>query len=108
MGACVAVGVAVGVAVTVAVGVGVACTTTWQAENSDVLLFGSVAVAVTTCPDCTLTGKVTFIGALQLPSVIMLANPMKVCPSPLLSGSHCGLSKNSTRKLVFAALFKLP
>jgi hypothetical protein len=44
----VAVGVAVGVAVNVGVGVGVACTTTLQAENSEVLLLGSVAVAVTT------------------------------------------------------------
>ena len=48
VGVCVAVGVAVDVAVTVGVGVGVACTTTLQAENSEVLLFGSVAVAVIT------------------------------------------------------------
>ena len=44
----VAVGVAVGLAVAVGVGVGVACSTTLQVENSDVLLFGSVAVAVIT------------------------------------------------------------
>ena len=41
---------AVGEAVDVGVGVGVACTTTLQTENSEVLLFGSVAVAVTNWP----------------------------------------------------------
>ena len=101
-------GVAVDEAVAVGVGVGVACTTTLQDENSEVLLFGSVAVAVTTCPPCTLTGRVTSIVALQLASVGISLEPMKVCPSPLPSGSHCGLSKNSTRKVVLGALFKLP
>ena len=104
----VAVGVAVDVAVTVGVGVGVACTTTLHAENSEVLLFGSVAVAVTTWPDCTVTGKVTLIVALQLASVGMSLKPMKVCPSPLPNGSHCTLSKNSTRNVVLGVLFKLP
>ena len=104
----VAVAVAVGVAVTVGVGVGVPPCTTLHAENSEVLLFGSVAVAVTTCPDCTLTGSVTSIVALQLASVDISLEPMKVCPSPLPSGSHSGLSKNSTRKVVLATLFKLP
>ena len=104
----VAVGVTVGVAVTVGLGVGVPSCTTLHAENSEVLLFGSVAVAVTTCPDCTVTGKVTLIVVLQLASVGMSAEPMKVCPSPLPNGSHCELSKNSTRKLVFGMLFKLP
>jgi len=108
VGVVVAVGVAVGEAVGVGVGVGVACTTTLHAENSEVLLFGSVAVAVTTWPDCTVTGKVTLIVALQLASVGMSLKPMKVCPSPLPNGSHCTLSKNSTRKVVLAALFKLP
>ena len=104
----VAVAVAVGVAVTVGVGVGVPPCTTLQDENSEVLLFGSVAVAVTTCPPCTLTGRVTSIVALQLASVGISLEPMKICPSPLPSGSHSGLSKNSTRKLVFAVLFRLP
>ena len=108
VGVCVAVGVAVDVAVTVGVGVGVACTTTLHAENSEVLLLGSVAVAVITCPDCTVTGKVTLIVAVQLAAVGMSAEPMKVCPSPLANGSHCGLSKNSTRKVVLGALFRLP
>jgi hypothetical protein len=79
-----------------------------QPENSEVLLFGSVAVAVTTCPDCRVTDKVTLIIPLQLASVGMLAEPMKVCPSPLPSESHSVLSKNSTRKVVLSALFKLP
>jgi len=76
----VAVGVAVGEAVTVGVGVGVVCTATRHAENSEVLLLGSVAVAVTRCPDCTVTCKVISIVALQLASVGMSAEPMKVCP----------------------------
>jgi len=100
--------VAVGDPVAVAVGVGVGCPTTWQAENSEVLLLGSVAVAVITCPVRTLTGKVTLIVAIQLGAVGMLAEPMKVCPSPLPKVSHCELSKNSTRKVVLGALFKLP
>jgi hypothetical protein len=108
VGVAVTLGVAVGEAVAVGVGVGVACTTTLQDENSEVLLFGSVAVAVTTCPPCTLTGRVTSIVALQLASVGISLEPMKVCPSPLPSGSHCGLSKNSTRKVELGALFKLP
>ena len=108
VGVCVAVAVAVGVAVPVAVGVGVAPCTTLQAENSEVLLLGSVAVAVITCPACTLTGKLTLIVALQLAAVGTSAEPMKVCPSPLPNVSHCGLSKNSTRKVVLAALFKVP
>jgi len=106
--AAVAVAVAVGVAVDVGVGVGVVPTTTLHAENSEVLLLGSVAVAVTTCPDSTVTGKVTLIVALQLASVGMSAEPMKVCPSPLPEEWHWALSKNSTRKVVLGALFKLP
>ena len=108
IGVAVAVGVAVGVAVTVGVGVGVACTTTLHAENSEVLLLGSVAVAVITWPPCTTTGKVTLMVALQVASVGMSLEPMKVCPSPLPSESHCGLSKNSTRKMVLGALFNVP
>ena len=104
----VAVGVAVDEAVAVGLGVGVPCWTTVHAENSDVLLFGSVAVAVITSPDCTVTGKVTLIVALQLASVSMSAEPMKVSPSPLPNESHSALSKNSTRKVVLGALFKLP
>jgi hypothetical protein len=88
--------------------VGVACTAGLHAENSDVLLFGSVAVAVTTWPDWTFTGRLTFIGALQLPSVMMLVEPMKVCPWPKPEEWHWALSKNSTRNVVFAVLSKLP
>lgn len=106
--AAVAVAVAVGVAVDVGVGVGVVPTTTLHAENSEVLLLGSVAVDVTTCPASTVTGKVTLIVALQLASVGISAEPMKVCPSPLPNVSHTVLSKNSTRKVVLGALFKVP
>src|SRR5215813_13851058 len=107
-GVAVGVTVAVGVAVTVGVGVGVPPTTTVHAENSEVLLFGSVVVAVTTCPDSTLTGNVTFIVALQLSSVSASVEPMKVSPEPLPEGWHSGLSKNSILKEVFAAAFRLP
>ena len=102
------VAVAVGVAVTVAVGVGVPVLTFAHCENSEVLLLGSVAVAVTTCPDCTVTGKVTLNAAVQITTVGMSAEPMKVCPSPLPEEWHWALSKNSTRKVVSATLFKNP
>jgi len=104
----VAVGVAVGEAVSVGVGVGVAPTTVIQAENSEVLLLGSVAVAVTTCPDCTVTGRLTLIIALQLASVGMSLDPMKVSPWPKPEEWHWTLSKNSIRNVVFGALSKLP
>src|SRR5215472_13672895 len=70
-------GVGRGVAVGRDLGVGLTlppcALTITQAENSEVLLFGSVAVAVITWPDATITGKVTSIVALQLASVIMSA-----------------------------------
>src|SRR5215475_11364827 len=95
------------VAVAVGVGVGVPPCATVHAENSEVLLLGSVAVAVITSPDPTVTGKVTSIVALQLPSVVMSAEPTKVSPWPNPEEWHWALSKNSTRNVVFAVLFKL-
>src|SRR4029077_7991054 len=57
--------VGVGLGVPVGVGLGVPGVTDTQGENSDVSPPGSVAVAVITCPDWTLTGKVTLNGAVQ-------------------------------------------
>ena len=53
-------------------------------------------------------GRLMFMGALQLPSVITLVEPMKVCPWPLPEEWHITLSKNSRRNIVFEAASKLP
>lgn len=84
------VGVGLGVPVVVGVGVGLGEPelTTAHAENSDVLPLESVAVAVITCPGCTFTGKVTLIGAVQLLSVAISVEPMKVSPEPWPEGWH--------------------
>ena len=81
-------GVPVGVGLGVPVGVGPPEFTRTQAENSDVLPLGSVAVAVITWPDSTLTRKLTLIGALQLASLITSVEPMKVSPEPWPEGWH--------------------
>src|SRR6185503_15868721 len=64
--------------------------TTLHAENSEVLLPGSVAVAVTTVPAVSETGRLTLIGAFPPPSVITFVKPMNVCPSPLPEASQAG------------------
>src|SRR5687768_5173396 len=70
------VGVAVGmVAVTVGVGVGGPPGTNMQAENSEVLLSGSVDVAVIFRPCKLGTGSVTVKFASQLPFVETVAEP---------------------------------
>ena len=94
LGVCVAAGVG-HPGVVLGVGVGPTGFTGTQAENSDVLPLGSVAVAVITWPEGTLTRKVTDIGAVQLPSVVTSVEPMKVSPEPLPEGWHRWLSKNS-------------
>ena len=74
----VGVGVTVGVFVGVAVGVGVPpATVATQAENSDVLFAGSVAVEVTKCPTGTVVGRIALIEAV-FPTVAALVDPIKV------------------------------
>ena len=59
-------------------------------ENSEVL--PAVAVAVITWPGESEVGKIKL--AVQLPSVITVVEPMKVCPSPLPKGSQEAFEKN--------------
>ena len=51
-------------------------------ENSEVLLFVSVAVAVTTLPTRTGTGNVAVNDALPFESVLTVVVPRKTSPSP--------------------------
>ena len=107
VGVGVAVGVDVGVAVGVFVGVGVGPPVAIrQRENSDVLFAGSVAVAVTTWPSGTITGRTTFMAAL-LPTVVTEVAPRKVWPSPWRRGSQARFEKNSTRNVALV-LFSVP
>ena len=79
-----------------------------QAENSDVLPAGSVAVDVTTdCPTGSAANDALKL-ALPLPSVTTDWKPINVCPSPNPEPSQAALAKNSTRKVVLAVLFKVP
>src|SRR4051794_30299209 len=79
------------------------------AENSDVLPAASVAVAVTTRPVATPTGKLTENAALPLPSVLTAVKPRKVWPSPKPDGSAASLAKNSSRKpVVLGVLLNVP
>jgi hypothetical protein len=100
VGVVVAVGVAASVGVDVAVGVALAAGmgTATQAENSEVLLAGSVAVAVIACPPATATGSVALKGALPVPSVATVMAPRNACPSPWPDASHAALEKNSMLK----------
>jgi hypothetical protein len=98
VGIVVGVGVATGVPVGVAVGVGVGGAPSGKAaENSDVLLAGSVAVAEKMVwPEGT--GKTSGPKvALQEAFVVTLAKPMNVCPSPSPLGSALTFEKNSIR-----------
>jgi hypothetical protein len=79
-----------------------------QAENSDVLAAGSVAVAVNTVSP---TGSANVAGpkaTLPLPSVVTFWKPRKCLPSPKPDVEHAGLPKNSTRNVVFGVLFSVP
>jgi hypothetical protein len=74
-------GVGVGVAVAVGVGVGVAVgvgPTSKHWANSEVLPFGSVAVAVINLPEEIVIGKVTAKLARHPPFVVNVAEPMSV------------------------------
>src|SRR5258705_451683 len=67
-----------------------------QGENSDVSLVELVAVALINWP-AGVTGKVELITALPFASVVMLAKPMKVSPSPKPEPLQAELAKNSIR-----------
>jgi hypothetical protein len=109
----VGVGVGVGVAVAVGVGVGVGVrvgvgprSEHWA--NSEVLPFGSVAVAVMKLPGGIAMGKVTAKLARQLPSVVTVAEPMNVSPSPKPEGSQAPFEKNSIVNVTLGALSSVP
>lgn len=112
------VGVAVGVGVEVGNAVGVGdgdgsgsggvTVAGIHAENSDVLLFGSVAVAVTTFPAPTGVSSVALICAMQSAPVVTSVAPRKTAPSPLPEVSQTGLAKNSTRYVEFATESRVP
>ena len=62
-----------------------------QAENSEVLPAGSVAVAVTTSPAVVAVSSVVLMVALPEPSVLTEVEPRKVRPSPLPDGVARGV-----------------
>src|SRR5438132_9301841 len=70
------------------------------AENSEVLPFGSVAVAVMSCPSDRSTVGVKAMVALPVKSVSTLTEPMKVWPSGRPPAGSGLLRKNSIRKFV--------
>src|SRR2546430_8652785 len=79
-----------------------------QAENSEVLLFGSVAVAVIIGPGPESFGNEKLKLAVHDASVVVLTNPRKRWPSPFPDRSQAAFAKNSIRNCVFAVLFKVP
>ena len=72
-------------------------TTGIQAENSEVLFVGLVAVAVTTQFGGTETGRVMAKFEEQSVPSVNLDCPRNNCPSPYPEGSPAGLAKNSNR-----------
>lgn len=107
VGVGVAVGVGVGVGVAVGVGVGVEPKSE-QRANSEVLPFGSVAVAVMKLPEGIAIGKVTAKLATQPPFVVTVAEPMSISPSPKPEGSQAALEKNSIVNVMLGVLFSVP
>src|SRR5439155_19852883 len=91
-------------------------TTTWfvslktvtHAENSEVLLLGSVAVAVMIWPGGRSVGCMKAMLALPVASVAARAELMKVRPSPLPEEWQLVFEKNSMRKDVLARLLSAP
>src|SRR6266446_3678824 len=79
-----------------------------QAENSEVLLFASVAVAVIIGPVTEVFGTEKVKLALQETSVVVFVKPRNVWPWPLPEGSQVVFAKNSILNCVFAVLFKIP
>src|SRR5262245_43188911 len=79
-----------------------------RAENSLVLLFGSVAVAVKNGPTGVTPVNVTEKLFVPLAAVVTLAAPRNCWPWPKPLSVHKALAKNSSRKAVFGVLGKNP
>ena len=79
-----------------------------HAEKAEVLLFASVAVAVTTWLAASVADNVTLKVDLPLASVEAGVEPRKFCPSPAPEGSHASLAKNCIVKVVFGVLASVP
>jgi hypothetical protein len=110
LGVGIGVGVSVGAGVAVGVGVGVAVGFGPRSEhwaNSEVLPFGSVAVAVMKLPVGIAIGKVIAKLARHPPFVVTVAEPMRVSPSPKPEGSHAEFEKNSIVNVIFGLAFPL-
>ena len=76
-----------------------------QAENSDVLLFESVAVAVmkpAVAPPSTVN-----VAAPEA-FVVTLVDPIGVCPSPFPEASHAAFEKSSIRNVALGVLLSVP
>src|SRR5262249_31385260 len=87
--------------------VGSGCTST-QALNSEVLLFGSVAVAVMTCPTGTMAAKLAVKLALPPASGGTVGVPSGVAPPPDPDAAPTGLAKSSSVKVVLGVLLSVP
>src|SRR5271157_5995413 len=79
-----------------------------SAENSEVLLPGSVAVELRTCPARFPSGTVTENDALPEASVVTEVAPRYVLPSPYPEALAVGLAKNSRWKVSLGVLFTDP
>ncbi len=90
------------------VGVAVVPVAARHAENSEVLLFVSVAVAVMLLPPNAPTGNVAENVFVQFAALVMLIEPRQVCPSPKPLESQLSPAKNSIRKTALAAPDKYP
>src|SRR4051794_28736651 len=78
-------------------------------ENSDVsLLVRLVAVALTRTLFGTTEVSEAMIGALPAPSVVTRIEPIGLAPWPYPDRVVAVFEKNSTRKLVFGRLVRLP
>src|SRR5262249_15982155 len=77
-------------------------------EKLEVLLLGSVAVALTGSPRGKLAGVRNINETAPVPSVVTFWKPRKVCPLPKPLKSRMELAKNSMRKVVFAVLCRDP
>ena len=109
VGVDVGLGVAVGVGVGVAVGVGVGVEPKSEHRaNSEVLSFGSVAVAVMKRPEGIAIGKVTAKLARQPPFVVTVTEPTSVSPSPKPEGSQAAFEKSSIVNVMLGVLFSVP
>jgi len=80
--------------------------TDWHAENSDVLPLASVAVDVMIEPEAVAGSAAE--NDPTLPTVVTETNPRNTWPWPLPDASQVGVEKNSTRNVLFAALFSVP